>query len=84
MEEITTINRDQILNLEAIIGLSANMLRKYQTKELTVASIDAQITYHQLAREEEYRLSMAYKILKILGLKYNSGTDSITVIEETQ
>lgn len=76
MNEIT-INEDQLITLTAIIEVSRKMFHAYLEHEQTEETVANQIIFHQLVREEDYRLRMAYDILAAIGLDYDPDAGKI-------
>lgn len=73
MENIT-INTIQQIEAGAIIRVSEEMLQIYRRHEREYADLDERHVYKDLIREEEYRLEMVYRLLRALGLEYDSDT----------
>lgn len=83
MREIT-INEIQLIEAWAIINCSETLLARYREREYNAKNIDDQITYKHLIHEEEFRLQMAYSIIRALGLSYDADTHELTKREEVE
>ena len=75
MENIT-INENSLIKATAIIRVSEEMLRIYRNHEWV--DVDDLRVYKDLIWAEEYRLEMAYRLLRALGLDYDADTGMIT------
>jgi len=75
MENIT-INENSLIKATAIIRVSEEMLQIYRNHECV--DVDDLRVYKDLIWAEEYRLKMAYRLLRALGLDYDADTGMIT------